>query len=141
MIFPISRRKVVASPFGEKNHIFLTHGCMDMISNEPDKRDLEPDSSYLAELYGADEVDLPDDAYPLKFSLIDEFQKQDKELLAKAKKNPAYTTKIFRGGGTSYDLIVKHSKIVIPKPLQERTIRWYHETLCHPGIARTESTI
>jgi len=125
---------------GEHNVVADALSCLDMQPNERDKRDLEPDSSYLAKLYGAEEVNLPDNAYPLKFSLIDEFQKLDKELLRKAKKDPAYTTKIFCGGGTSYDLIV-NSKILIPKQLQERTIRWYHENLCHPGIARTESTI
>ena len=101
----------------------------------------KPTVSYLAEYYGLDDVDLPNDAYPLKFSLIDKEQKRDIHLLNKIKKNPAYTTKIFHGGGKSYDLIVKHGKIVIPRTLQSRTIKWYHEQLCHPGISRTESTI
>ena len=61
--------------------------------------------SYLAEYYGLDDVDLPNDAYPLKFSLIDKEQKRDIHLLNKIKKNPAFTTKIFHGGGKSYDLI------------------------------------
>ena len=97
----------------------------------------KPSVSYLAEYYGLDDVDLPDDAYPLKFSLIDKEQKRDIHLLNKIKKNPAYTTKIFHGGGNSYNLIVKHGKIVIPRTLQSRTIKWYHEQLCHPGISRT----
>jgi hypothetical protein len=38
-------------------------------------------------------------------------------------------------------LVCKNDKIVIHKALQERVIIWYHETLCHSGINRTEKTI
>ena len=34
----------------------------------------------------------------------------------------------------------KH-KIVVPQTLQKRVIDFYHTTLCHPGINRTEETI
>ena len=101
----------------------------------------EPTVSYLAELYGLDDVDLPDDAYPLKYSLIDQYQRQDLTLLNKTKKNPNYTIGDFHGGGKTYKLIVKHGKIVVPQPLQQRTIDWYHNNLCHPGVVRTENTI
>ena len=49
-----------------------------------------------------------DDATVPQCSLIDKEQKCDIHLLNKIKKNPTYTTKIFHGGGKSYDLIVKH---------------------------------
>jgi transposase InsO family protein len=32
-------------------------------------------------------------------------------------------------------------KIYAPKSLQKRTLEWYHEYLCHPGVNRTEQTI
>ena len=32
-------------------------------------------------------------------------------------------------------------KIVAPKKLQRHVTAWYHNTLCHPGINRTEETI
>ena len=32
-------------------------------------------------------------------------------------------------------------KIVVPKQLQNHVIDWYHVTLCHPGINRTEESI
>ena len=53
-----------------------------------------------------------------------------------------YTLETFHGGGMSRDLICKHkTKICIPTTLQKRTVSWYHENLCHPGINRTEDTI
>jgi hypothetical protein len=33
------------------------------------------------------------------------------------------------------------NKIVVPAKLQNHTIDWYHTTLCHPGINRTEESI
>ncbi len=30
---------------------------------------------------------------------------------------------------------------MVPKTLQKRIVRWYHEQLCHPGENRTEQTI
>ena len=34
-----------------------------------------------------------------------------------------------------------NGKIVIPKLLQRHVIYWYHTTLCHPGVNRTEESI
>jgi hypothetical protein len=33
-----------------------------------------------------------------------------------------------------------NNKIVVPKQLQQHVIDWYHITLCHPVINRTEAT-
>jgi len=34
-----------------------------------------------------------------------------------------------------------NDKIVVPKSLHRHVIDWYHTTLCHPGINRTEESI
>jgi hypothetical protein len=34
-----------------------------------------------------------------------------------------------------------NGKIALPPSLQQKTIDWCHETLCHPGTTRTEATI
>jgi hypothetical protein len=69
-------------------------------------------------------------------------QKRDlqlkKELLNKCSK---YQFKDFHGGGTSRSLIFYNNNIVVPKHLQKHVIDWYHITLCHPGINKTEATI
>ena len=31
--------------------------------------------------------------------------------------------------------------MVMPQTLQKRCVQWYHESLCHPGMTRTEQTI
>ena len=41
----------------------------------------------------------------------------------------------------SWALACCNDKIVVPKKLQDHVIDWYHITLCHPGINRTEETI
>ena len=45
------------------------------------------------------------------------------------------------GGGKTRSLITKDNKIVVPATLQKRCVNWYHLSLCHPGITRTEQTI
>ena len=37
--------------------------------------------------------------------------------------------------------VVLKDKIAVPKALQQRTVQWYHDILCHPGQTRTEATI
>lgn len=37
--------------------------------------------------------------------------------------------------------LIYKDKIVVPARLQKSVITWYHTTLCHPGINRTEETI
>jgi len=95
-----------------------------------------------AEFFGKEDKDLPDTAYPLSYALLDDAQQRDKALLAKLKKNNAsYSTKTFCGGGKERTLICRNDKIVVPQKLQQRVMTWYHDTLCHPGITRTEETI
>ena len=82
------------------------------------------------------------DFHPLSFAHLDTAQRSDpdikKELL---KDNSKYHLSDFHGGGTTRSLVCYKEKIVIPKHLQKHTIDWYHTTLCHPGINRTEETI
>jgi transposase InsO family protein len=69
-------------------------------------------------------------------------QKRDPQLKkALLDKNCKYQLKDFHGGGKIRSLISHKDKIVVPKQLQRHVIDWYHTTLCHPGINRTEETI
>jgi hypothetical protein len=52
-----------------------------------------------------------------------------------------YLRKDFHGGGKATSLVCFKEKIVIPGQRQKHVINWYHTTLCHPGINRTEETI
>jgi RNase H-like domain found in reverse transcriptase/Integrase zinc binding domain len=85
---------------------------------------------------------LPNDFHPLSYLHLETAQKRDphlkKELLNKTCK---YKLKDFHGGGICRSLICYNDKIVVPKRLQRHIIDWYHITLCHPVINRTEATI
>ena len=86
--------------------------------------------------------ELPDDAYPLRMSLISEEQRKDAELQKKLKEpNTSYITTEVRGGKHRYNIIYLNGKIVVPKSLRKRMLTWYHETLIHPGINRMERTL
>ena len=100
------------------------------------------DEANLAELYAADNEDLPEDAYPLTYKFIAQQQNNDKTLLKKfTSKVKDYEIKVFHGGGKQRPLICYQDKIVMPRSLQKRCVKWYHEMLLHPGLNRTEETI
>ena len=86
----------------------------------------------------ADEVDF----HPLNYRHLKIAQDKDKTLQKLLKKaNNDYVLKDYISGGKPTSLICYKDKIVIPNLLQKHVIMWYHTTLCHPGINRTEETI
>jgi RNase H-like domain found in reverse transcriptase/Integrase zinc binding domain len=82
------------------------------------------------------------DFHPLSYEYLELAQKRDpmlkKELLNNTNK---YKLKDFHGGRKIRSLMCYSDKILVPKHLQQHVIDWYHITLCHPGINRTEETI
>jgi hypothetical protein len=106
----------------------------------------DPDSHFahtlfLADFFGTKSDDLPDQIYPLKFSTLQRAQKQDSRLHRLHSTSPNFGFQVFRGGATDHTLICYKDKIVVPTSLQKRMVEWYHDTLCHPGMTRTEQTI
>lgn len=97
---------------------------------------------YLADNFGLEDDDLPEDAYPLQYKLIARHQNLRKDLFLKLnKKQDGFHLKSFRGGGKKQSLICRNEKIVIPMTLQNRVVTWYHNILCHSGETRTEQTL
>ena len=78
---------------------------------------------YVADHYGLEE--LPDGTFPLRYKVLDEYQKADKDLI-KALKTGKYTAKTFRGGGKELLLIVHEGRIIVPEVLRKYVIDWYH---------------
>jgi hypothetical protein len=68
----------------------------------------------MADCYGLDSDDLPDEAFLISYTLIDHKQKKDKTLL---KQTHSYSLKKFHGGGTTVRLLCFKDKIVIPTSL------------------------
>ena len=84
----------------------------------------------------------PPDFHPLNYQHLRIAQQADKTLMKIHKlKDSLYLSQDFHGGGKVTPLICYKTKIVIPALLQKHVIMWYHTTLCHPGINRTEETI
>jgi hypothetical protein len=62
-------------------------------------------------------------------------------LLLKLRTNKAFGEATFRGGDKEHKLMCHNGKIALPPSLQQKTMDWHHEMLCHPGTTRTEATI
>jgi len=119
---------------GSKNIIADTLSRLDMTS--------DTESLDMADCYGLDNDDLPLNAFPVSYALLDREQKKDKTLLNRVRNSAQeYSLKKFHGGGNTVHLLCFKDRIVVPTSLRKRIIQWYHYLLCHPGINRTEETI
>ena len=85
--------------------------------------------------YGKHKGEFSTDHYPLNFAQIKKAQ------LAMPASVTALQSKVYHEGGRTFSLLTHNDKIFIPKPLQERITKWYHEILLHPGVTRTAQTI
>ena len=148
----VMRWRLIAEEYGaELRYIKGTHNVVaDALSRlnlaPPEKsvcdstRPVGPDSRLLAEAFPFEDVAA--DAFPLRLKLLEKEQNNDNQLQNDIRAAPQmYRLHVFRGGGKERRLVTQHGKIVVPKSLQLRIVRWYHTTLCHPGETRTETTI
>jgi hypothetical protein len=117
---------------GPKNIVADTLSRLEMTS--------DTESLDMADCYGLDSNDLPDNAFLISYTLIDWKQKKDKALLKQAQTG-SYSLKKFHGGGATVCLLCFKDKIVIPTSLTKQIVQWYHYLLCHPSINRTEEII
>ena len=118
---------------GENNVVADALSCLEMSDN---KKILN-----ISELYGCDDEDMTNSAYPICYHDISKAQETDAKLNQKLVSHKDYTLDIFRGGDKDRHLICRNNKIFLPTALQKKTVEWYHEMLCHPGETRTEHTI
>jgi hypothetical protein len=95
---------------GHKNIVANTLSHLEMTSNM--------ESLDMADCYGLDSDDLPDDAFLFLYTVLDHEQKKDKTLLKQAQTTThAYSLKKFHGGGTTVRLLCFKDKIVVPTSL------------------------
>ena len=94
----------------------------------------------ISEIYGYNDKDLPDSAYPIRYHDIAKAQETDAKLTHNLVSHKDYTLDTFRGGDKDYRLIFRNNRIFLPAALQKKTVDWYHEMLFHPGETRTEHT-
>ena len=72
----------------------------------------------LSDLYGYDDKDLPDSAYPIRYHDIAKAQETDAKLKQKLVSHKYYTLNTFRGGDKDHRLICQNNKICLPAALQ-----------------------
>jgi cleavage and polyadenylation specificity factor subunit 1 len=114
----LSRLEMIETPFEDTKEAFL--GLMECFANKSDT----------------------DDFHPLNYQHLKIAQDKDKTIQRILKMpDTLYVLKEFHGGGKVTSLVCHNNKIVIPGLLQKHVIMWYHTTLCHPGINRTEESI
>ena len=117
---------------GENNVVADALSCLEMSDNQKILN--------ISELYGYDDADLPDSAYPICYHNITKAQKTDAKLKQNLVSHKYYTLDTFPGGNQKYFLICRYNKIFLPTALQNKTVYLYHEMLCHLGMTQTEHT-
>ena len=99
---------------GPKNIVADVLSRLDLVSLPSNGQD-------LANCYGLDKDDLPSNAFPITYQLINHEQNKDKTLIATAKGAKHYMLKEFHGGDRSPQLLCYKNRIVIPKGLQNES--------------------
>ena len=110
---------------GENNVVADALSCLENINNK--------EILNISDLYGYDDEDLTDSAYPICYHDIAKSQETDVKLQQKLVSHKDYTLDTFRGCDKDHCLICQKNKICLPKALQKKTVEWYHEMLCHQG--------
>ena len=118
---------------GENNVIDEVLSSLDMSDNQ--------DILNISEIYGYEDKELPNSAYPTCYHDIAKAQKNYAKLKKKPVSHKDYTLNTFCGGDKDHRLIFRNNKICLRTALQKKTVDWYHEMLCHPGETRTEHSM
>jgi hypothetical protein len=105
---------------------------------------VQPTEETMAETFALedDEIEFPKNKYPLSYAYVSQAQRKDEALQTLYSNKPeVYRKEHFKHGSTTYNLITRNGKIVIPSVLQRRAVEWYHTILMHPGETRMELTM
>ena len=87
---------------GENNVVADALSCLEMSGNQ--------DILNIYELYGYDDEDLPDSAYPIRYHDIAKAQETDAKLQKKLVSHKDYTLNTFCGGDKDHSLIFRNKK-------------------------------
>ena len=110
---------------GENNVVADALSRLEMSDNQ--------DIINISDIYGYNDANLPDSAYPICYHDISKAQKTDSKLKQKLVSHKYYTLDTFCGGDQNHRLIFRNRRIYLPTKLQKKTVDWYHEMLCNPG--------
>ena len=118
---------------GEKNVVADALYRLDMSDNQ--------EILNISKIYGCNDDDLTYSANPIFYHDITKTKKTDAKLKQDLVLNKDYTINTFRGGNQNHCLISINRRICLLTALQNNTVDWYHEMLCHLGKTRTDHTL
>jgi hypothetical protein len=117
---------------GKNNVVADALSCLDTDNNQ--------EIFNVSECFGHDDDDLPPSSYPTRHDDIAKAQLINPASQTKLKNHKACNEITFRGGDKDHKLICHNGKTAsLPPSLQQKTMDWHHEMLCHPGAVRTEA--
>jgi hypothetical protein len=110
-------------------------GTRNVVANALSRLPIDDDQEIfnISECFGYDDDNLPPSSFPLWYRDITKAQRASPTLLLKLKNKSSYTETTYCGADKEHKLICHIGKISLPPSLQQKTIDWYHEILCHPG--------
>ena len=114
---------------GENNVVADALSCLEMSDNK--------EILNIYELYGYDDKDLPNSAYPFRYQDIAKAQKTYAKIQQKLVSHKDYNLDTFCGGNQNHHLIFRNRKICLPAALQKKTVDWYHKILYYTGETHT----
>jgi hypothetical protein len=136
------RWRLVLEEFGPD--LQCIKGENDIVANALSRLDTDDNQEIfnVSECFGYDDEDLPPSSYPMRHEDIAKAQLDDPASQTKLKNHKGHNKITFHGGDKDYKLIYHNAgKTSLPPSLQQKTTVWCHQTLCHPGTARTEAAM
>jgi hypothetical protein len=101
------------------------------------KIDDDQEGFNISNCFHCNDNDLPPGHCPTRHEDVAKAQKENPALLSKLRNCSEAT---FCGGDKDHKLMCHDGKTALPPSVQQKTIGWFHKTLCHPGKARTKKT-
>ena len=99
---------------GENNAVANALSSLEMSDNQ--------EILNISEIYGYDDKDLPNSAYPIFYHNISKAQETDAKLQQKLVSHKDYTLDTFCGGYQNHRLICRNNKICLHTALQKKTV-------------------
>jgi len=125
-------------------HLTYIKGANNIVADALIRLDISEEDFSQDALNGklaADDDEFPGE-FPLSYKEIAYQQGKDKALQKKLKNDPELCQKApYKFSDRTYEIINKGGQIFLPKALQCKCAKWYHDYLMHPGETRLEFTI
>jgi hypothetical protein len=135
----VMRWRLLLEEFGPK--LLYIKGANNIVADALSRLELTEEDFSQEAFAVEDESDFPTE-YPLSYKQIAYEQKELPELQQKLRDKPTvYKVSEYKHSDSTFDIVTRNDKIVIPLALQRRATEWYHLYLLHPGETRMELTM